>query len=151
MSWVVRFALPAVRSIDEFGRRSLLLFTFPHMAWTLIAAGLSFKAPVGSNLQLGLVVAFVYLFAMFYSPGEGPVPYPYSAEVFPLSHRGEFNPTMTFCPQLIHHFVEIGMAWAVATTNFWASVLSLTFPSMLHSFKETGSFCFYAFVMSLIL
>ena len=32
----------------------------------------------------------------------GPVPYTYSAEVFPLSHR------------------EVGMGWAVATCLFWA-------------------------------
>ena len=35
-----------------------------------------------------------------YSPGEGPVPFAYSAEVFPLSHR------------------EVGMGWAVATCLF---------------------------------
>ena len=28
-----------------------------------------------------------YLFLAFYSPGEGPVPFTYSAEVFPLTHR----------------------------------------------------------------
>lgn len=50
----------------------------------------------------------------------------YSAEVFPLSHR------------------EIGMSWAVATNNFWAAVLGLTFPRMLQQFTPTGSFGFYA-------
>lgn len=50
----------------------------------------------------------------------------YSAEVFPLSHR------------------EIGMSWAVATNNFWAAVLSLTFPSMLKAMTPTGAFGFYA-------
>ncbi len=50
----------------------------------------------------------------------------YSAEVFPLSHR------------------EIGMSWAVATNNFWASVLSLTLPRMLAAMKPVGVFGFYA-------
>lgn len=50
----------------------------------------------------------------------------YSAEVFPLSHR------------------EIGMSWAVATNNFWASILSLTFPRMLLAMSATGAFGFYA-------
>lgn len=50
----------------------------------------------------------------------------YSAEVFPLSHR------------------EVGMSWAVATNNFWASVLSLTFPRMLQAMTPTGAFGFYA-------
>jgi hypothetical protein len=35
------FAWPAVWTIDTFGRRGLLLFTFPNMCWTLLAAGKS--------------------------------------------------------------------------------------------------------------
>lgn len=50
----------------------------------------------------------------------------YSAEVFPLSHR------------------EVGMSWAVATNNFWGSILSLTFPRMLIAMTATGAFGFYA-------
>jgi hypothetical protein len=34
------FAWPAVWTIDTFGRRGLLLFTFPNMFWTLLAAGM---------------------------------------------------------------------------------------------------------------
>jgi MFS family permease len=34
------FAWPAIWTIDTFGRRSLLLFTFPQMAWSLLTAGL---------------------------------------------------------------------------------------------------------------
>lgn len=113
-------------TIDTFGRRGLLLFTFPQMCWTLLAAGFCFWIPDSSKAHLGMISLFVYLFAMFYSPGEGPVPFTYSAEVFPLSHR------------------EVGMAWAVATNNFWASILSLTFPYMLNAFKPQGAFGFYA-------
>lgn len=36
------------------------------------------------------------------------------------------------------------MAFAVATNNFWASVLSLTLPRMLRAFKPVGVFGFYA-------
>lgn len=96
------------------------------MCWTLLAAGFCFWIPKDSNAHLGLIALFIYLFNIFYSPGEGPVPFTYSAEVFPLSHR------------------EVGMAWAVATNNFWASVLSLTFPYMLRSFTPAGAFGFYA-------
>ncbi|KAJ5903398.1 Major facilitator superfamily domain general substrate transporter [Penicillium tannophilum] len=122
------FAWPAVWSIDRFGRRGLLLFTFPQMCWTLLAAGFCFWIPKNSKAHLGLIAFFIYLFDAFYSPGEGPVPFTYSAEVFPQSHR------------------EIGMAWAVATNNFWASVLSLTFPYMLRAFTAQGAFGFYAFL-----
>lgn len=83
------FAFPAVWTIDTYGRRSLLLFTFPQMAWTLLAAGFSFYIPSESKAHLGVVALFIFLFAAFYSPGEGPVPFTYSAEVFPLSHRGK--------------------------------------------------------------
>ncbi|KAJ0302291.1 hypothetical protein COL516b_007347 [Colletotrichum fioriniae] len=120
------FAWPAIWTIDTFGRRSLLLFTFPQMAWTLLAAGLCTLIPGTGGAHLGLVALFVYLFAAFYSPGEGPVPFTYSAEVFPLSHR------------------EVGMSWAVATCLFWAAVLSISFPIMLSDLGVVGSFSFYA-------
>lgn len=120
------FAFPALRTIDTFGRRSLLLFTFPQMAWTLLAAGFCFYIPESSKAHLGLIAMFIYLFAAFYSPGEGPVPFTYSAEVFPLSHR------------------EVGMAWAVATCLGWAAVLSITFPLILTAMTPTGAFGFYA-------
>ncbi|KAF4505915.1 hypothetical protein G6O67_007815 [Ophiocordyceps sinensis] len=123
------FAWPAVWTIDTFGRRALLLFTFPNMFWTLLAAGLCYLIEPNveqSTARIAAVATFVYLFAAFYSPGEGPVPFMYSAEVFPLSHR------------------EIGMSWAVATNNFWASVLSLTFPRMLIAMSAPGAFGFYA-------
>ena len=81
------------------------------MAWTLLAGGFCFYIPRDNPAHLGLVAMFIYLFAAFYSPGEGkllvtrrktgvtmtgtqadyallgPVPFTYSAEVFPLSHR----------------------------------------------------------------
>lgn len=120
------FAFPALYTIDTYGRRTLLLFTFPQMAWTLLAAGLCYLIPQSSSAHLGLVALFVYLFGAWYSPGEGPVPFTYSAEVFPLSHR------------------EVGMSWAVATCLFWAAVLSITFPRMLHAMTPTGAFGFYA-------
>ncbi|OBW68124.1 MAG: Amidohydrolase 2 [Aureobasidium pullulans] len=119
------FAFPAVWTIDTFGRRALLLFTFPQMAWTLLAAGLCFQIPADSKAHLGLISLFIFLFAAFYSPGEGPIPFTYSAEVFPLSHR------------------EVGMAWAVSTCLFWAAVLSLTWPRMEAVMGSTGAFCFY--------
>lgn len=39
------FAIPAVFTIDTFGRRNLLLSTFPNMAWTLLVTGLMFLLP----------------------------------------------------------------------------------------------------------
>jgi hypothetical protein len=96
------------------------------MFWSLLAAGLCFWIPDTSSARLGCIALFIYLFDAFYSPGMGPCPYTYSAEVFPLSHR------------------EIGMSWAVATNGFWATILGLTFPYMLRSFTPQGAFGFYA-------
>ena len=118
-------AFPAVWTMDTLGRRSLLLWTLPFMALTMFAAGLTFELPKG-NLQFSLLAALIYLFCIEYSPGMGPVPSAYSAEVFPLSHR------------------EVGMSLAVATANFWAAVLSLTFPGLLAGLGSEGAFELYA-------
>jgi MFS family permease len=96
------------------------------MAWSLLAAGLCALINKTETTHLALVAMFIYIFAMFYSPGEGPVPFAYSAEVFPLSHR------------------EVGMGWAVATCLFWASVLTMFLPLMLDAMGTTGVFGFYA-------
>lgn len=79
-----------------------------------------------NTARTALVALFVFLFGAFYSPGEGPVPFTYSAEVFPLSHR------------------EVGMGFAVATCLFWAAVLGLTFPFLLESAGTAGAFGCYA-------
>ncbi|KAK6530090.1 hypothetical protein TWF694_003462 [Orbilia ellipsospora] len=120
------FAWPAVFTIDTYGRRSLLLFTFPQMAWTLLAAGFCFYIPQSSTAHIALIALFVYIFTAFYSAGEGPVPFAYSAEVFPLSHR------------------EVGMSYAVTVCLFFAAVLAMTWPRMLGAMTATGAFGFYA-------
>ncbi|KAL2673531.1 hypothetical protein Neosp_011973 [[Neocosmospora] mangrovei] len=120
------FAFPALYTIDTWGRRALLIATFPFMFLTLLGTGMSFYIPESSDAHLGLIAFFIFAFVAFYSPGEGPCAFVYSAEVFPLSHR------------------EMGMSWAVATNNFWAAVLGLTFPRMLLEFTPAGSFGFYA-------
>jgi hypothetical protein len=96
------------------------------MAWTLLAAGFCFLISPHADegrARIGTIALFVFLFAAFYSPGEGPVPYCYSAEVFPLAQR------------------EQGMAFAVTTCLGWAAVLSITFPRMLLAFTPTGGMC----------
>ncbi|KAF9235407.1 hypothetical protein BU15DRAFT_89580 [Melanogaster broomeanus] len=117
LNWL--FALPAVFTIDTFGRRNLLLFTFPCMAICLLITGFSFW----DGFEKGRIAD---LFAIFYSPGEGPVPFTYSAEAFPLYIR------------------DIGMSFATATTWFWNFVLSITWPSMVLAFKPQGAFGWYA-------
>lgn len=122
------FALPSVRLIDKYGRRLLLLCTFPHMAWCMAAAAFSFYISDGNNTPAhnGCIALFIYLFAAFYSPGEGPVPFTYSAEAFPIHHR------------------EIGMSFSVATNLFWAGVLTLVFPHLKDDLGPTGALGLFA-------
>lgn len=119
-------AFPAVWTMDTLGRRSLLLLTLPFMALTMFLAGLSFSIPKENAAHFGLLATLIYLFCAEYSPGMGPVPAAYSAEVFPLSHR------------------EVGMSFAVSTANSWAAVLSFTFPRIAAALQPQGAFMLYA-------
>ncbi|KAM0155499.1 hypothetical protein ACHAPG_005847 [Botrytis cinerea] len=118
-------ALPAIWTIDKFGRRWLLLFTFPLMSVFLFMTGWSFMIPEGTT-RIAIVALGIYLFCLAYSPGAGPVPFTYSAEAYPL------------------HVRSLGMSLATATTWFFNFVLAITWPSMLRAFKAQGAFSFYA-------
>ena len=75
------FALPAVKTIDTFGRRNLLLTTFPLMSLFLLMTGFAFWIPQGDG-RLAVVALGIYLFGIVYSPGEGPVPFTVSSMIF---------------------------------------------------------------------
>ncbi|KAJ3534007.1 hypothetical protein NM208_g7722 [Fusarium decemcellulare] len=120
------FAFPAVYMMDTFGRRNLLLITFPNMAWCLLAAGFSFLIDKDSSARVPLIAFFIYLFTAMYGPGIGPLPSIYFSEAFPLSHR------------------EIGSAFTICVNNAVGSALTLTFPSLLDRLGPTGAFGFYA-------
>jgi hypothetical protein len=71
VNWL--FAFPAFFTIDTFGRRSLLLFTFPQMFWTLLAAGLCTLIDSEGSMaeaRTGLVCLFVFLFGGKYLAGD---------------------------------------------------------------------------------
>lgn len=123
------FAIPTFYTIDTFGRRKLLLFTFPLMAIFLFWTGFGFLAPQvdgkPSQTQLGIVASGVYIFSAIYSAGEGPVPFTYSAEAFPLYIR------------------DLGMGFATATCWFFNFILAFTWPRLVNAFTSTGAFCWY--------
>jgi MFS family permease len=124
INWL--FAIPAFYTIDTFGRRNLLLSTFPLMALFLLFTGFSFWIPEDNKAHIGCIALGLYLYGMVYSPGEGPVPFTYSAEAYPLYIR------------------PLGMSLATATTWFFNFVLSVTWPSLLNAFKPQGAFGWYA-------
>ncbi|KAJ8121199.1 hypothetical protein ONZ43_g2288 [Nemania bipapillata] len=119
------FAIPAFYTIDTFGRRKLLLTTFPLMSLFLFYTGFSFYIPAGTarvaNVALG-----IYLFGVVYSPGEGPVPFTYSAEAYPLYIR------------------PFGMSLATATTWLFNAVISITWPALVQAWTNAGAFSWYA-------
>ncbi|KAL4252611.1 major facilitator superfamily protein [Abortiporus biennis] len=119
INWL--FAFPAVYTIDTFGRRNLLLTTFPLMAIFLLMTGFAFWIPEG-NGRLAVVALGIYLFGMAYSPGEGPVPFTYSAEAYPLYVR------------------DVGMSLSTATLWFFNFVVAITFPRLLGAFRPQGAF-----------
>lgn len=121
------FAIPAFYTIDTFGRRNLLLTTFPLMAIFLLLAGFGFWIPESHMAgRLACITLGVYLFACVYSSGEGPVPFTYSAEAFPLYIR------------------DLGMGFATATCWFFNFILAFTWPRLKNAFKPQGAFGFYA-------
>lgn len=83
------FALPAFKTIDTFGRRSLLLVTFPFLAIFQLLNAIAFRPSTWNSgaqttkSSAPLVIAGLYLFAIAYSPGEGPVPF---VCIYCLSH-----------------------------------------------------------------
>lgn len=126
------FAIPAIYTIDTFGRRNLLLTTFPLMGICLLWCGMSFFLPLDPETgrpsieRLSSIAAAIYTFMAVYSPGEGPVPFTYSAEAFSL------------------HLRDVGMSFATATCWGFNFILSLTWPALVAAFTPQGAFGWYA-------
>ncbi|KAF8515582.1 hypothetical protein JB92DRAFT_63598 [Gautieria morchelliformis] len=120
------FALPAIWTIDTFGRRNLLLLTIPLMSLFLLLTVFSYEWIPAGRAQSATAILFIYLFSMCYSPGEGPIPFTYSAEVFPLYIR------------------SIGMSFATAITWFFNFLNAMAFPTLFNIFSPQGVFGWFA-------
>ncbi|KAF2833031.1 MFS general substrate transporter [Ophiobolus disseminans] len=105
------FTFPIYGFIDKRGRRFLLLSSYPGMVVSMFGACLSYNID-DETARLGVVVMFMFFFVFFYSWGQGPVPFAYSSEVFPLLNR------------------EAGMSFAVFVNLFGAGVLALVVPQL---------------------
>lgn len=57
------------------------------MSLCLLFTGFSFFIPESSKAHIGCIALGIYLFGIVYSPGEGPVPFTYSSEAYPLYIR----------------------------------------------------------------
>lgn len=96
------------------------------MGLCLFFTGFSFWIPEDSVARLACVATGIYLFMAVYSPGEGPVPFAYSAEAFPLYIR------------------DVGMSFSTSVCWGFNFILSLTWPALVQAFKPQGAFSWYA-------
>lgn len=105
------------------------------MAICLFWAGFSFyigdgpsdgSGAEGNPAHLGSIAAAIFCFMAIYSPSEGPVPFTYSAEAFPLYIR------------------DIGMSFATATCWGFNFIIAFSWPRLRTAFTPTGAFCWYA-------
>ncbi|KAF3052366.1 hypothetical protein E8E11_010967 [Didymella keratinophila] len=121
------FAIPAIWTIDTFGRRNLLLFTFPFMALFQGLMVIAFAIEDGAARRV-LAIIGMYLFGIAYSPGEGPVPFVYSSEAMPLYNR------------------DYGMGIVTAINWAFNFIVSFSWPSMSgdKGMGPSGAFAWYA-------
>lgn len=115
--------LLAMRFLDRWGRRPMLLTASGGMAISLSILVVGFRDPnVPALLILGSILAYTAFFAF----GMGPVPWVLIAEIFPNKIRGR--------------------AASLATTVLWmgALLVSLTFLTLIRALGVSGTFAAYA-------
>ncbi|KAB8275623.1 hypothetical protein BDV30DRAFT_225046 [Aspergillus minisclerotigenes] len=120
------FTIPAYRYIDWRGRRLLLLISLAGMLLSLLAIGLFFRIEA-DTVRLALVSTFtIGFFTFFYGIGAGPVPFTFSAEVFPLAFR------------------EVGMSFSVMVNFLGLGLLVLFVPKLTDALGNYGesNLCF---------
>lgn len=72
LNWLGAF--PALYTIDRYGRRPLVLVSYPLMAVFLLVTGCAFWIR-DEHKRVGVVAVGIYLYTIAYSPGAGPVPF----------------------------------------------------------------------------
>lgn len=124
------FTIPAYKFIDWRGRRVLLLISLGGMFFTLCATSGFFRIE-NESTRRGLVAAFaIVVFTFFYGIGAGPVPFTFSAEVFPLAFRGKQQSPLGIECLLIFMGSEVGMSFSVMVNFLGLSILILFVPKL---------------------
>lgn len=117
----VVFTFVAIRTVDRWGRRALMLFGSASLAVIYAVLGACYWAGVSGVFMLALVVLAIACYAMSLAP----VTWVVLSEIFPARVRG--------------------VAMAVSTFFLWAAsfVLTYTFPSLNEAVGAAGAFWLY--------
>ena len=117
----VVFTFVAIRTVDRWGRRALMLFGSASLAVIYAVLGACYWADVSGVFMLALVVLAIACYAMSLAP----VTWVVLSEIFPARVRG--------------------VAMAVSTFFLWAAsfVLTYTFPSLNEAVGAAGAFWLY--------
>lgn len=117
----VVFTFVAIRTVDRWGRRALMLFGSASLAVIYAVLGACYWASVSGVFMLALVVLAIACYAMSLAP----VTWVVLSEIFPARVRGA--------------------AMAVSTFFLWAAsfVLTYTFPSLNEAVGAAGAFWLY--------
>jgi SP family arabinose:H+ symporter-like MFS transporter len=120
--------LIALRCLDRWGRRSMLLTATGGMVVSLAALVIAYRMP---GISPVIVLACIIGYTGFFAFGMGPVPWVIISEIFPNKIRGR--------------------AASIATSTLWAGTLLVTFTflSLIRALGVSGTFGIYA-VLSLI-
>ncbi|KAJ8115233.1 hypothetical protein OPT61_g3079 [Boeremia exigua] len=113
---------------NDGGRRTLLNWTFPCMALSLLGSALVLLGYDGKPSD-GVIAGhytFLVLFIIAYSIGEGPAAFVISAEVFPLVNR------------------ELGMSLAVFWNFLGAGILAVFAPALWKKLDQFGVLMVFA-------
>ena len=118
----VLFTIIALRTVDRYGRRVLMLLGSAGLAIIYALLGLLYYLHVRGIVMLFLVVAAIACFAMSLAP----VTWVVISEIFPSRIRGG--------------------AVSIAVTALWSAcfVLTYTFPFLNHALGASGTFWIYA-------
>ncbi len=118
------FTLIAMRTVDKWGRRKLLLFGSIALSAIYILIGSCYYFKIQGIMVLSLVILAIAVYAMTLAP----VIWVVLSEIFPNKVRG--------------------IAMAIATTALWAAcfVLTYTFPILNDLLNASGTFWLYSLI-----
>ncbi|MCL1679457.1 sugar porter family MFS transporter [Elizabethkingia miricola] len=120
----VAFTLIAIKYVDSWGRKKLLLSGISGMTVCLFIAGLAFHTQQQGYLVLIAILGYIAFFAM----SLGPLTFVVIAEIFPTKSRAT--------------------AMSIATFFLWLAVflVSQTFPILIGSIGSAYTFWLYTFI-----